>query len=175
MGLNITAYRNIKEIGCVFDEDGEPIDPTTGEEIDYDFRAYVNSDFPGRADDVRGGAVYSSQDSTSFRMSYGGYSHWRNELARVAGFPETELGRLGSVAKRHDAGAWAATEGPFWELILFSDCEGVIGSAVAGKLANDFAQYQEQADKEDEHFRNWYAAWREAFEMAAEGGAVSFH
>jgi len=175
MSLDITAYRQIKAIDCVFDEDGEPIDPTTREEIDYDFRAYINSDFPGRADDVRGGAIYSSQDSTGFRIGYGGYNHWRNELARIAGFPETDFERYGSVEKRHDAGAWAATEGPFWELILFSDCEGVIGSAVAKKLAADFVQYQEQADKEDEHFRNWYATWREAFDMAADGGAVSFH
>lgn len=36
-------------------------------------------------------------------------------------------------------------------------------------MAQDFARFQGEADKhEDEYFREKYALWREAFEMAAE-------
>jgi hypothetical protein len=77
---------------------------------------------------------------------------------------------------RHDAAAWGMSEGPFWELIHFSDCEGTIGPEVSAKLAQDFARYQDQADAHpDERFRDLYATWRTAFEMASQGGAVDFH
>lgn len=50
MGLDITAYRKLTKIDAVFDADGEPIDPNTRESIDYDLHAYLNPDFPGRAE-----------------------------------------------------------------------------------------------------------------------------
>jgi hypothetical protein len=40
---------------------------------------------------------------------------------------------------------------------------------------NDFAEFQSKADECDDHFTLKYAEWRKAFEMAADGGAVSFH
>lgn len=49
MGLDVVAYKRIKKIDAVFDADGEPINPVTRESIDYDLRAYLNDDFPGRA------------------------------------------------------------------------------------------------------------------------------
>jgi len=177
MGLYITAYRKLTKIDAVFDADGEPIDPKTRESIDYDFHAYLNPDFHGRADDIEDRAIYSAQDSFRLRAgSYGGYNRWREQLAKVAGYPATDYEQYGRTTKRHDAGAWDADSGPFWELINFSDCEGVIGSAVSAKLAKDFAEFQQAADLvEDEYFRSKYSEWREAFEMASDAGAVHFH
>ncbi|MBN3757183.1 hypothetical protein G3N95_29870 [Paraburkholderia sp. Tr-20389] len=187
MGLDITAYRNLTKLDVVFDADGEPVDPQTRESLDYDsydLRCYFNPDYASRAEGLEDKAVYKAEDSIGFRAgSYGGYNAWREELARLAGYPAVQVDRYntGSIQLRHDYGAWAATEGPFWELIHFSDCEGVIGPVVAAKLAKEFAEWDERAkahsntvDRGD-WFYPLYQEWRQAFEMAAQNGAVDFH
>jgi hypothetical protein len=71
---------------------------------------------------------------------------------------------------------WNGAQGPFSELIHFSDCEGVIGTAVSKKLAADFAAFDEKAKAAgNERYYAKYQEWRKAFEMAANGGAVDFH
>lgn len=180
MGLDITAYSNIKRLeGIQFDEDGEPVN------FDGDYtRLYVNRDFPGRADEVEDGKCYSTEgEHHAFRAgSYGGYNFWREELARMAGYPATDYRVYGRTEKRHDAGAWAADSGPFFELICFSDCEGVIGTAVSQKLAKDFADFDEKAKTHEPvipfmqgRFYDLYQQWRKAFEVAAQNGVVKFH
>ncbi|WP_063894809.1 hypothetical protein [Burkholderia ubonensis] len=177
MGLDATAYRQIKKIDCVFDASGEPIDPATREHIEVDYlRVYVNPDFPGRADDLEDRAVYSYEDAgDAFSGGYGRYNFWREQLAKLAGYQAVPVDRLGTgrAELRHDESAWNADNGPFWELICFSDCEGVIGAAVSAKLAQDFARFDEQA-KVDEAFYAVYSQWRKAFEMAAQNGCVVF-
>ncbi|KGS34477.1 hypothetical protein X962_2021 [Burkholderia pseudomallei MSHR7343] len=178
MGLDATAYRQIKKIDCVFDADGEPIDPITRGAIETDYlRVYVNPDFPGRADDLENRAIYSYQDADeAFSGGYGRYSMWREMLAKLAGYQPISVDRFGTgrTELRHDEAAWRATSGPFWELICFSDCDGVIGSTVSAKLAQDFAQFDELA-KANESFYVIYSQWRAAFEMAAQNGCVCFH
>ena len=63
-----------------------------------------------------------------------------NELATLAGYAGAD-------------DAWERTDGPFWELINFSDCEGVIGPKTSAKLAGDFAAFQEKADA---HHGQWF-------------------
>ncbi|SPA44621.1 hypothetical protein [Cupriavidus taiwanensis] len=180
MGLDITAYSNTKRLeGIQFDEDGEPIN------CDEDYmRVYVNPDFPERASGLEDGKCYTTGDaSMHFRAgSYSGYNFWREELARMAGYPTAEYECYGTVKHRHDAGAWAAEAGPFFELICFSDCEGVIGAEVSEKLAKDFAEYDERAKSHVpsvHRYEGWFYAlyqeWRKAFEMAAQNGMVHFH
>lgn len=169
----------------MFDADGEPIDPSTRETLDYDLRVYANNDFPGRADGLEDRGVYSAEYSMGFRAgSYRGYNAWREELAKLAGYSAVPVDRYntGKVEMRHDYGAWQAESGPFLELIEFSDCEGTIGSTVSAKLAKDFADWDERAKQHDDASQNWhgrfyslYQQWRTAFEMAANGGAVDFH
>lgn len=184
MGLDITAYGKLTKIDVVFDADGEPIDPVTRECVDYDLHAYLNPDFPGRADDIEDRAVYRAEGSMGFRAgSYGGYNCWREDLAKLAGYPAIPVDRHGSgnTQMRHDGGAFDASCGPFWEAICFSDCEGVMGSAVSAKLAKDFSEWDERAKQYGESLsqQNWFYAkyqeWRKAYEMAADGGAVEFH
>lgn len=173
MGLDITAYKNIKRAaeGSGLDGDGY---------ADYEngfFFLYLNPDFPGRANDIEAQIPYESEQSMGFRAGgYSGYNQWRDELAKLACYPATPYTMYGATTTRHDAGAWDASEGPFWELINFSDSEGTIGTAVSKKLAKDFADFQAKADLHpDEYFRARYNEWREAFDMAADNGAVSFH
>lgn len=176
MGLDITAHCKIEKVGGnLYDRDGEPVN-ADGSPIEYDLHAYVNADFPGRNGSVEGNAYYTSKDSMSFRAgSYGGYNSWRNELAKLAGYPETPFENYGREQLRYDAGAWAATSGPFWELINFSDCEGIIGPEVSAKLAADFAKFDDAAKAvETPWFYECYQKWREAFEMASDSGAVRF-
>lgn len=174
MGLDITYYKNLKEIACVFDADGEPIDTKTGDPLEEYFQPHVNKDFPTRADGLKDKAVYEGEHVGGFRAgSYGGYNQWREQLAELAGYAPAESGDRGI---RFDAGAWAAGSGPFFELINFSDCEGVIGATISAKLAKDFAEFQSKADAhEDEWFKKLYAEWRTAFETAQQFGAVDFH
>lgn len=179
MGLDVIAYRQIKKIDCVFDADGEPIDPTTRKPLDGEFvQFYVNSDFPGRANEIDSRAPYLYADAAhTFSGGYGLYNAWREELARLAGYAAQPVDRFktGNVEMRHDQSAFQDQQGPFWELICFSDCEGVIGAEIARKLANDFAQYDEKAKTIGGYFYQTYQKWRNGFEMASDGGAVAFH
>lgn len=183
MGLDITAYGGLTKVDAVFDADGEPINPATREPLDwgteYHFQPRANSYFPGREAGIEMDAVYRAARQMGFRAgSYGGYNTWRDELAKLAGYPAVSVDRYGTgnAQLRYDRSAWDASGGPFWELICFSDCEGVIGPVVSAKLAADFASHQGDADAhQDEWFRTLYATWRKAFEMAADNGAVYFH
>lgn len=161
MGLDITWYRNLVKV----DDAGD--DPP-----DWYWRAFVNEGFPGRAGQIEQGAYYIGTERGHFRAgSYSGYNHWREQLAELARYSRRGIGD-----KPYSEGAWAATAGPFWELINFSDCEGVIGAEVSAKLAKDFAAFQARADTHpDEWFRDRYSVWRFAFEQAAHNGAVAFH
>lgn len=177
MGLDVTAYSKIQKVDAVYNEYGEPIDPVTRKEFDDVAILYVNSDFPARAEDIENG-VYSYTEGFGFRAgSYGGYNRWREQLAEMAGYPiAQDPDPIGDPRQNHSAGAWQADGGPFWELIWFSDCEGTIGPAVCNKLADDFAKYQDKADMhDDENFKHKYKEWRQAFELAANDGAVHFH
>jgi len=172
MGLDITAYRDLRPAAT-----GEGLHPEYKDDVDYErgyVRLHLNSAFPGRADEFTNGGVYKASDSLRFRAgSYSGYNQWRKQLAELTQAYRPVLLRH---EPSHAAGAWKASEGPFYELINFSDCEGVLGTAVSTKLAQDFAAFQAKADRhDDEYFRRKYAEWRRAFEMAADNGAVYFH
>lgn len=182
MGLDITAYHHLKKLDCVFSEDGEPIDASTREALDYDLRAYINPDFPSRANDLIDRAVYAANQSRGFSAGgYGGYNAWRNELAKMAGYPEGTYKQYGKDWPSHCVACWGGAQGPFAELINFSDCEGTIGAATSAKLAADFAQFDEKAKahsatlERGDWFYPLYQEWRKAFEMASDSGAVDFH
>jgi hypothetical protein len=167
MGLDVTWYRDAKLAPeAELDSDGYPVD------WDAFVKLTKNPDFPGRCDDVAEG-VYSYGDSGGFRAgAYSGYNDWREELAAMAGYS-----RVAGESPRHahSNGAWQANGGPFWELINFTDCDGVIGTAVSAKLARDFADWQDRLPEGDTLFAERYAQWRNAFEQAQHGGFVDFH
>lgn len=172
MGLSITAYSKITPANGneAFDDTGE---------LKYKdgwVQFNKNSDFPGRADDIEDGHAYKYGAFRHFYAGlYGAHARWRDQLAQLAGYPLTKSveysNRWGyAIACFHGA------EGPFSELINFSDCEGVIGASVSAKLANDFKAFQAKADAhEDPRFRQLYGEWRRAFEMASGEGVVDFH
>lgn len=147
MGLDITAYKNIRPSD---DEDASQI--------------WINSAFASHAEALTHGMRFEAEKSEGFRAgSYGGYNQWRNDLAKLAGYLS-------------DEDAWTKTEGPFWELINFSDCEGVIGPKTSAKLHADFIAFDEIAKTHsDEWFYRKYQDWTQAFELASQNGLVAFH
>jgi len=172
MGLDITYYSRLKLDETVSADDRDDIYETH-------MVVYANSDFPGRAEPLVNRGCYTYEGSDGFRAgSYGGYNNWRDWLAKMAGYPAVR--QPDGYRCTHAAGAWAATSGPFWELINFADNEGTIGSVAATKLAADFAEWDERAKAASEaegepYFYEKYVEWRKAFEAAADGGAVDFH
>lgn len=178
MGLDITAYSNLKKVDIVFNQDGEPIDPVTRKifEGDY-FQPRGNGYFDDRADGIDFTSVYLYDKFIGFRAgSYGYYNRWREELAKLSGWPLSSYEEYGKMWPSYAASTWDANSGPFCELIHFSDCEGAIGAITSAKLARDFEKFQEAANAhEDECFSKKYREWRAAFELAANNGAVSFH
>ena len=155
MGLDIYAYRKIRKVNAIVDEDGYVVDPVTRERVEYAFVAYVDTKCACRAEEVEDSAVYSAEDCFSFGAGrYSWHNSWKRQLMLIA----------------FDSSA-------FSELINFSDCEGTIGAAVSAKLAKDFSDYQDRANAfwdNASECREVYADWRKAFEMAAEDGAVVF-
>lgn len=165
MGLDITYYANLKERPDLqFDDSGDVPDYET--QVNF----HHNTDFPGRAEGVKEGVIYEYSESDGFRAgSYGGYNHWRDWLAKVAGYKSAEE-------------CWNSDgKGPLYEFIHFSDCEGVIGPVVSAKLAKELAALKnkaEEAAKDTQpsgYYMEKFNDWLKAFETAAQGGAVDFH
>lgn len=213
MGLGITAYKNIVPFnGEYHSEKDQILNLDTGETLNSDefFTAYLAPDFPTRAPDIQDRAHYLFSKHFSFYAgTYREYNDWREQLAKLAGYPAVEKEpekpqvqpkpsswfnkvidffappRPSSdpVATNtplppsyaHSRGAWQATTGPFWELIYFTDCEGILGCEVSQKLLQDFLDYDTQAQQLSPFFYELYGYWKQAFACAAEQGVVVFH
>lgn len=167
MGLGITAYSKLTHLGRHCDgwcPDEEHI------------QAYAYADFPrsfrgipvlGERDGaIHGGCYVAGPDTVTFGFhagSYSGYNHWRADLAR----------QFNPEAGRHQG-----VDLPFYELIWFADNEGCIGPEASADLLDDFRAHADAytpGDGGDGWYREKYADWTRAFELAADGGLVAFH
>lgn len=177
MGLDISAYSKTRKAldGEVeTDEDGDPKDWNSWRRISEGLVEMSNEHGQGQAADVEPG-FYSFGEGFGFRAgSYSGYNSWRDELARMAGW--TGAKEVWTLGQEEDAG------GPFFEIINFSDCEGVIGPKISAKLSADFKANTDKAyawAQEHSEDTGWflekYNDWSKAFELAADGGMVLFH
>ncbi|EOK9227769.1 hypothetical protein QFV42_RS18670 [Escherichia coli] len=176
MGLDITAYSNIKRLDAHLNDDGEAVNNSNGEQVEeYYFHVWKNPSFPGRADELVDGAIYTYEDCTGHGVGYGGYYWWRNELAEMAGYPVGEYESGHGKEANHFGGVLNSDSGPFYELINFSDCEGFIGTSVATKLLADFKTFHDKAEEIGGLFFEQYKHWQSAMEMASNNGCISFH
>lgn len=119
--------------------------------------------------DVCSGMLYAYEERSGFRAgSYSSYNAWRNELARVAGYEPAANGR-------YDETVWQSTGGPFWEMINFTDCNGVLGTAVCKKLHSDFVAFRDIAIRGfSDGDMLTYEQFETSFKLAADGGCVMF-
>jgi hypothetical protein len=180
MGLDATAYRRLIFVAAMPD-DRSTID---WEKHDGDIQVWDHPDFPGRLGSLKPGFYtcdFKNDAQDAFGGAYSFYNRWREWLAQIAGYPTAPYTVWGVTTQRHDAGAWRAGAGPFYELIWFSDCEGVIGTDICAKLAKDFADKRDHAKSAsalveggDRYFAI-YEKWQRAFEFASDGGCVRFH
>jgi len=171
MGLDITAYQhagllegNHKATDACWDlEEGSP---------DYHEHLYLANGSEESREGLKPLARPSGQ-SFDFRAgSYSSYNEWRSALCRaILGISDREL--------------WEDTlkyrGRPFYELINFSDCEGVIGFIAARKLYQDFVAHEKKFTdyvgglEDSEWFVTKYQDWKRAFDLAKEDGIVVFH
>jgi hypothetical protein len=167
MGLDITAYSKVELLETLPDYDAyyEKYE----DDSDTTQYVYADQDFPARLTPIVGGGVYKIHGERSgfHAGSYSGYGEWRNDLALMA------LGLEARAVWNNRAGFAGCA---FYELIDFSDCEGIIGTTAAQKLAADFDRFQDKADQDDSsYFREKYALWRKACHLAADSGFIYFH
>lgn len=173
MGLDINVLKSIEFIDVNYDNEDEDIIIDKNGKIYTDenyYKLYLNPYFPLQSQGLK--SIIKINDHNfdySFRAgSYGNYNAWRNNLAKILGYEDY------SGDGDYDLTVFELTEGPFWELIKFSDCEGVINSQVSKKLLNDFIEYDSVAKKEGGHFYELYRNFHKAFEIASKNGVVIF-
>jgi hypothetical protein len=170
-GLDITAYAELQIVpNAKIDTNGNPVHAQSEVRLSP-------VDFPDQFVGLKANAIYRFTEQYEFRAgSYSGYNWWRNELAKLAGYvPKIET-HLGKTEERFDVSAWKSKGGPFWELINFSDTEGVIGPVAAAKLYRDFLAFKGVAMRHaDPTFRESYQEWEKAFALASKHGAIVFH
>ncbi|TCB60204.1 hypothetical protein E0J20_09430 [Rhizobium leguminosarum bv. viciae] len=161
MGLEIAVYKKTKKfIGRIdidADCDGQetPIS-ATGDELWNTTKLYINDDFADHAGTLENGWYeFEDVESPDFNINYSAYSDWRQELADMAGF----------TGKKAD---------PFYYIIWFSDCQGVIGPEASAKLAQDFEAFDQIASKKSPTFYRRYRTFADAFAYATDGGFVKF-
>ena len=174
MGLDISAYGKVELLETLDNiEDYENKYPWyNGTDTTYAYPETVTmteKNWPGRCKGIVPGGVYkASGEILGFRAgSYHWYNAWREWLCQMV---------LGTIPKH----VWNNPEKyegkPFYELINFSDCEGIIGADVSRKLAQDFADHQGRAELDDDEWNvKQYKTWRKAFEIASDDGFVEFH
>lgn len=142
-----------------------------------------NQHFDEQLSGLDPGPYVSDGDVFSFRAgSYSWYNTWRDILARTFGY-ESGAQEVWNEASYGDKG---------YELINFSDADGVIGPIASEKLYNDFVKYEKEVMKNLDSFYfkmvdfeingetyDWfkvkYNDWKEAFRIASDNGAVFFY
>jgi hypothetical protein len=176
MGLDIVAYsRLIKEPAPEAKEVMEKLLTPMGEEV---ITVHESENNPWGFD-LEPGAWLSTEETVEhhFRAgSYSGYNQFRNMLSNaLLGVPSDYV--------------WedeASFEGkPGYEMVNFSDCQGVISWSIAEKLYNDlvgnrikFVEYVGSiygADNDEtEHLTYVYDNFITAFELAKNNGVVVY-
>lgn len=168
MGLSVHAYSKL-----AFAPDQDPDD----EEADALVFIEIGRGFAAQAAGLQVGFYVANGEDYEFGDSYSGYNRWRDRLAQLAGYaPTLHVAKAGAEAVlRHDVTVWNGAQGPFSELINFSDSAGSIGPVTSAKLATDFNAFREQAEAlNDRDFLATYTSFQRAFALAADDGAVVF-
>lgn len=150
MGLNVLSVSKLRKAAIQEPDDCDEatqffVHPLSIQEVDQHF--------PGRHRGIEIGTVYDIGARSEFSLPYSAYNEWRDQLSTFV----------------DEANPYA-----FFELINFSDCEGVIGPLLSKKLALDFSRFEPRAAEVGGLFCEIYAEFKKLFEMAADEGAIQF-
>jgi hypothetical protein len=120
--------------------------------------------------DMTNGDYYKTAESEEYDFSagsYSSYSDFRKEISET--FLNSTPARVWSSPQSYQGQ-------PFYELVDFSDCEGVIGTEVCAKLHKDFVEGREKFKSEVDS--SWsmgrYDNWTKALEIAKDDGIIVF-
>lgn len=167
MGLTITAYNGLS---------------VASDEAHNVLNFNIPQSFREQAEDINEFDSYSYKEKMSgVRCSYSTYNAFRELIAKLAGYPKMSYKETASsvtVKYAHAAGAWDVSRGPFWELINFSDCEGIIGPKTSAKLVKDFDKFKNELSKDEfsnPSFVQFYNELRNLFDFASKSGVVIYH
>lgn len=122
------------------------------------------------------GVYYYKDHHTVISMSYGGYSRFRNALAKAAGYEKAtraelyDAGMDDNYPLLYQAKVWCQSGGVLWELINFSDCEGVIDHSTCKKIYGDL-QMLDIALIEENYLSKYYDLMS-ACKVASESNGV---
>lgn len=185
MGLDITAYSRLKHVGkhtedwCdgMYDENYERhhVEAYAYDCFPLSFRGIPilgkESSNSSSSTFIVGGCYEITPETETIHFqagSYSGYNHWRADLRRQFVVPDP-----------NPKAEPPSPDVPFYELIWFADNEGSIGPEAAADLLADFREYADryQAPSTDlnGYYREKYAAWTRACELAADSGLIDFH
>ncbi len=169
MGLDIRAFSGLVLSDQAVIVDDEIVSRPTGECAESNFRFlrnfvffYQTPVYDSWTEHLQCLQVYSYVNKFSFRAGsysyYGAFRNWLEELVLEPGELYTQPGD------------------PFYELVIFSDCEGVIGPTISQKLHRDFVMYDLLARTHPQayQFYHVYRDFTNAFLIASVGGAVEF-
>jgi hypothetical protein len=171
MGLDITAYSNLKQVNA-------PLDIEDAYDNDELIMAYsypkLEKISPFTVNDRQTWLERTDSTGTEdFRAgSYGGYNAWRKWLCET--FIGVSPEKVWKTPDKYE-------NEPFFSLINYSDCEGSFGPDVSQKLFNDFKDNLSELDHIDEneqmlgYDKRLYIEWMNAFELASENGVVILH
>lgn len=173
MGLCITAYTNVKLV------DKPARDECVIEDINLAIVAIGNDKWV-QADDLVMGQVYEFEKKYSkLNMPYSEFGKFRNELARVLGYPAIE-GE--SEQRKYLAGAWeqwdnGKRDGDLAALLNFTDSQGEIGNKTCRKILADLEKMSVTPKKPNdlsEEDSERLILLMGTFKHAADGGFVQF-
>lgn len=164
MGLDILYAADLKRVAV--DDGDEAIDAAYEAGL---LHVYANPCFPDQADGLETG-FYRGQGRGDFRAgSYDGYNAFRGALCKAA---------LGVDPHEVWSNPTEFADRPFYEMIHFSDCEGVIGPKTSAMLAADFVIHRDRVRPVFEGVSEWwgelYGSWATAYATASQNGAVMF-
>lgn len=169
MGLDITFYSRVEKIGKIgtYEEYETYFDWET---TFYAYPAFVSGkDFPGWATGLTPGGVYKFEDRIGFRAgSYSGYGFWRDVLSQIGiGVSASTVWQSPDRFKKE----------PFFRVVCFSDCEGLIGPKHCKKLYKHFLEHKDIAEEvtNPDWFFSTYMRWLNALEVSEGDGVLEFH
>jgi len=180
MGLGIWYYS--KAIEFVGDDPYDYVDHACNPVVfKYQLGSFILDKIYTRSEDSIEGSFNAG--------SYSGYNTWRNQLAIMAGYDSADevfksFDSESRLLKLKKLNGDEVKMKPFYELIYFSDCEGIIGPEICKKLYQDFVDFDNKAKTyskanydsyRNTYFYDKYLEWKDAFEVASDNGLVSFH
>lgn len=183
MGLDIGIYTNkiqLKNTNNIDIEEGDYIDPS------------YNGNFVLQTGTLNINKLYSGKNEYSFRAgSYKGYGEFRRSLYYLLYDNDTKIedywdkyyklsfiniSRLFKLKRIDNEKIKYPIENlPFFEILYFSDCEGIIDSIVCNKLHKDFSNYREDYHKKytkQEYWINTYDSFMDAFELSGKNNGI---